>query len=39
MFNEFKFKAALASYKRDFVQKLWPDEKFKWQAVKRFQDN
>lgn len=39
MFNEFKFKAALVSYKRDFVQKLWPDEKFKWQAVKRFQDN
>ena len=37
MFDEFRLKEALISYKRDFAQKLWPNEKYKWQAVKCFQ--
>lgn len=39
MFDEFRLKEALVSYKRDFAQKWWPDEKYKWQAVKCFQLN
>ena len=39
MFDEFRLKEALVSYKRDFTQKLWPNEKYKWQAVKCFQVN
>ena len=39
MFGEFRLKEALVSYKRDFAQKLWPNEKYKWQAVKCFQLN
>lgn len=39
MFDEFRLKEALVSYKRDFAQKLWPNEKYKWQAVKCFQLN
>lgn len=39
MFDEFSLKEALVSYKRDFAQKLWPNEKYKWQAVKCFQLN
>ncbi len=29
---------AIEQYKADFVGKTWPDESFKWQAVKCFQD-
>lgn len=29
----------LAKYKANFSQKGWPDESFKWAAVKYFQDN
>lgn len=39
MFDEFRLKEVLVSYKRDFAQKLWPNEKYKWQAVKCFQLN
>ena len=39
MFDEFRLKEALVSYKRDFAQKLLPNEKYKWQAVKCFQLN
>ena len=39
MFDEFRLKEALVSYKRDFARKLWPNEKYKWQAVKCFQLN
>lgn len=39
MFDEFRLKEAMVSYKRDFAQKLWPNEKYKWQAVKCFQLN
>lgn len=39
MFNNSKFKEALISYKQDFATKQWPNEKYKWEAVKHFQDN
>lgn len=39
MFDTKYLKEALASYKRDFVQKLWPNEKYKWEAVQFFQAN
>ena len=29
----------LTEYKKDFVDKWWEDEKYKWEAVKCFQDN
>lgn len=29
----------LLDYKKDFITEQWPHEKFKWQAVKHFQDN
>ena len=39
MFNKTKLADALASYKQNFVSKQWGDEKYKWEAVKWFQDN
>lgn len=39
MIDEAKFQDALACYKRDFVSKQWPREKWKWEAVKWFQDH
>ncbi len=39
MFDKFRLKAALAEYKKRFVQTQWPDEKYKWEAVKCFQVN
>ncbi len=39
MFDELRMKDALVSYKRDFAKKQWPNEKYKWEAVKHFQDN
>ena len=39
MFDKKKYDNALASYKRDFINKQWPNEKYKWEAVKCFQDN
>lgn len=39
MFDTNHFKKALASYKREFTQKLWPNEKYKWEAIKFFQAN
>ena len=39
MFDKFRLKAALVEYKKRFVQTQWPDEKYKWEAVKCFQDN
>lgn len=32
-------KEVLASYKENFTSKRWPNEKYKWEAVKCFQDN
>ena len=39
MINSCKLEDALSYYKKDFVQKQWPNEKYKWEAVKHFQDN
>lgn len=39
MFDVFRLKEALVEYKKRFVQKQWPDEKYKWEAVKCFQVN
>lgn len=39
MLDKFRLKAALVEYKKCFVQTQWPDEKYKWEAVKCFQVN
>ena len=36
MFNKVRLKEAVAEYKKCFVQKWWPDEKYKWEMVKCF---
>ena len=39
MFDKIRLKEILVEYKKRFVQKQWPDENCKWEAVKCFQDN
>ena len=39
MFDIFRLKEVLVKYKETFVSKQWPDEKYKWEAVRCFQDN
>ena len=39
MFNKMRLKSAIVEYKKRFVQTQWPDEKYKWEAVKCFQVN
>ena len=39
MFDSFRLKEVLVEYKKDFVARQWGDEKYKWEAVKHFQDN
>ncbi len=39
MINNSKLNDVLSYYKKDFVEKEWPDEKYKWEAIKCFQDN
>ena len=39
LFDKSLFQQVLAAYKAVFVSKQWPDEKYKWIAVKHFQDN
>lgn len=39
MFDIFRLKEVLVKYKETFVSKQWPDEKYKWEAVKCFQEN
>ena len=39
MFNQLRLKEALRQYKKDFVATHWDEEKYKWEAVKCFQDN
>lgn len=39
MIDKFRLKEALVQYKQDFVSKQWGNEKYKWEAVKWFQDN
>lgn len=39
MFNNSYLTDAIACYKKDFIQMQWLNEKYKWEAVKCFQDN
>lgn len=39
MFNYKKLENVLAEYKKDFASKQWNNEKYKWEAVKHFQDH
>ena len=39
MFDHSKLADVLVAYKKDFVSKQWDNEKYKWEAVKWFQDN
>ena len=39
MFDHFRLKDVLVQYKQSFAQKQWGEEKYKWEAVKWFQDN
>lgn len=39
MFNKIRLTEVLLKYKQNFVSKQWGNEKYKWEAVKWFQDN
>lgn len=39
MFEKFRLQDALVKYKQNFVSTQWGNEKYKWEAVKFFQDN
>lgn len=39
MFDQFRLKDVLVRYKQDFVSMQWKNEKYKWEAVKWFQDH
>ena len=39
MFDEFRLKDVLTHYKQDFASRQWDNERYKWEAVKWFQDN
>lgn len=39
MVNKKRLKKAISEYKKQFVQNRWVNEKYKWEAVKQFQDN
>lgn len=39
MIDKAKFQEEINSYKEIFEKELWPDEKFKWEAIKCFQNN
>lgn len=39
MFDAMRLNEVLVQYKQNFVSKQWGDEKYKWEAVKWFQDN
>ena len=39
MINQARLKEVLAEYKKNFVAHQWGEEKYKWEAVKHFQDN
>lgn len=39
MFDREQLRDVLQVYKQDFVDKHWEEEKYKWQAVKHFQDH
>lgn len=39
MIDNERLKEVLVQYKSEFVEKQWPNEKYKWEAVKCFQEN
>ncbi len=39
MINQARLREALVEYKKNFVAHQWGEEKYKWEAVKHFQDN
>ena len=39
MINQERLKDVLIEYKQDYVTRQWKDEKYKWEAVKWFQDH
>lgn len=39
MIDHFRLKDVLVQYKQNFVSKQWGEEKYKWEAVKWFQDH
>ena len=39
MFSKSRLEDILIRYKQDFVAKQWPNEKYKWEAIKCFQEN
>lgn len=39
MFDKFRLKDVLVKYKQDFISTHWGNEKYKWEAVKCFQDH
>ena len=39
LFDKSLLQKIIADYKAVFVSKQWPNEKYKWVAVKHFQDN
>ena len=39
MFDQLRLKEVITAYKQVFVSKQWGDEKYKWEAVRWFQDN
>ena len=39
MFDQSKLADVLVAYKQNFVSKQWGEEKYKWEAVRWFQDN
>lgn len=39
MIDTSRLRAVLGEYKKDFVSTTWGEERYKWEAVKHFQDN
>lgn len=39
MFDQSRLMDVLVAYKQNFVSKQWGEEKYKWEAVRWFQDN
>ncbi len=39
MIDNIRFQELLKEYKNELIGPRWDDEKFKWQAIKGFQDN
>lgn len=37
--DQSRLQEILVQYKKDFVTKQWPEERYKWEAVKHFQDH